>query len=77
MATQSLPQPTAPTRHKASLRRIGVTEGKSLFDKAAQRYMRMSGEEFLMRYNRGDFANEADDSNVVRVAMLRPFAHSR
>ncbi len=76
MATQSLNRP-ARKLSKAPSRRIGVTEGKSLFDKAARRYMGMSGEEFLTKYDCGDFANDVDDSNVARVAMLRPFAHSR
>lgn len=76
MAIQSLNRPSARTLDKAPSRRIGITEGKSLFDKAARRYMGMGGEEFLTKYDRGDFA-DADDSNVARVAMLRPFAHSR
>jgi hypothetical protein len=44
-----------------------------LFDQEAQRYLGISGEEFIRKWKVGDYAND-DRSAVIRVAMLLPFA---
>lgn len=48
-------------------------EGCALFDRAARRYMNMSGEEFIRKYEAGEFGDPDKDPNVIRVAMLIPF----
>lgn len=48
-------------------------EGRALFDRAAKDGLGISGEEFLTRYDNGDF-NDSDDPAVAGVVMLIPFA---
>lgn len=50
-------------------------EGSDLLDRQARKYLNMSGAEFLRAYESGRFKND-DRSDVVRVAMLVPFAKS-
>ncbi len=42
-----------------------------LFDKAAHRYLNMSGEEFVRKWNAGDF-DGVDTTEVMQVYMLIP-----
>ena len=54
---------------------LTASEGRKLFNAAAQHYVRMSGDEFLRRWDAGEYdAPECDRSDIVRVAMLIPFA---
>lgn len=51
-------------------------EGRQLFDTSARRTMGMSGEEFIRRWDAGEFAEIADDADhpeIMRLAMLIPF----
>jgi hypothetical protein len=48
-------------------------EGHELFDKVAQREMGMSGEEFLRRWDAGEFHDEDEHPEAVNVSMLIPF----
>ena len=52
-------------------RELTPEEGKRLFDERARRFLGMSGKEFVRRYNAGEL--DADDDNVLRVALLLPF----
>lgn len=47
-------------------------EAKALFDKTANRYMGMSGEEFLIGWDRGNFRDAETKQRAMRVAMLIP-----
>lgn len=52
-------------------------EGRRLFDYQARKLMNMSGEEFLRRWDAGEFRNIADapgHRHIMRLAMLIPFA---
>lgn len=53
-------------------------EGRVLFDEAAQRYMGMSGDEFLRRWDAGEYDepkyDTLEDINVMRMYFLIPFA---
>lgn len=49
-------------------------EGKRLFDEAARRYMDLSGEEFLRRWDAGEWKDDPDHYPVMRLVMLLPFA---
>jgi hypothetical protein len=44
-----------------------------MLDRAAREVLSMSGEEFLRRWDAGDF-KDSDDPAITRVAMLIPFA---
>jgi hypothetical protein len=48
-------------------------EGRAMLDRAAREELNMSGEEFLRRWDAGDF-EDSDDAAITRVAMLIPFA---
>lgn len=48
-------------------------EGQEMLDRAAQEVLGISGEEFLARWDAGEYAH-SDDPAITRVAMLIPFA---
>lgn len=52
---------------------VTLEEGKKVLDDQARKYLGMSGEEFLERYEAGTI-EDPDRSEVVRVSMLIPFA---
>ena len=52
-------------------------EGQALFDYQARKELGISGEEFLVRWDAGEYRNPADAATVrkvERLAMLIPFA---
>lgn len=55
------------------VRVLSHDEGCALFDRAARRYLNMSGEEFIRKYEAGEFGDPDNDPNVMYVAMLIPF----
>lgn len=48
-------------------------EGKAMFDRAAREALEISGDEFLAKWDAGEY-EDIDDPAVTRVAMLIPFA---
>jgi hypothetical protein len=48
-------------------------EGREMLDRAAREVLNLTGEEFLARWDAGDY-RDADDPAITRVAMLIPFA---
>lgn len=52
---------------------LSVEDGAALFDKTARKLLGISGDEFLVRWDRGDYENE-ERMTVTKVAMLIPFA---
>lgn len=53
---------------------ISLSEGIEILDRQARKYLGMSGEEFLRKYESGELLDDDYDSNVMRVSMLIPFA---
>lgn len=53
---------------------LSADEGRALFDKTARKLLGISGAEFLIRWDRGDFQDERENMAVTKVAMLIPFA---
>ena len=53
------------------LKWLSEEEGKTLFDSVAREYLHMSGEEFLRRWDSGEFDGD-DRSEVIHVYMLIP-----
>ena len=47
-------------------------QGKELFDRRAWKLLGISGEDFLRRWDSGDFMN-SDDPKVSTLAVLIPF----
>lgn len=55
-------------------------EGRTFFDREVRRTIGMSGEEFLRRYDRGDYAGIEEDEfgrKLIRLEFLIPFARNR
>jgi hypothetical protein len=55
------------------VRRVSLAEGRDMLDRAARRYLGMSGDEFRDAYRTGRI-DDPSRSDVMRVAMLLPFA---
>ena len=53
---------------------LNARDGAALFDKTARRLLGISGDEFLLRWDRGDYDDERENMAVTKVAMLIPFA---
>jgi hypothetical protein len=67
------------TAHKdGNVRELSREEGRELFDRQARRYLDMSGDEFLFKWDAGAFGDPDDRTKnppgVMRMAMLLPFA---
>lgn len=55
---------------------VSPEEGRRMFDEAAREWVGMSGEEFLRRYDAGEFATIPDDEahrRYVDLVILRHF----
>lgn len=57
----------------SEVRELSPAEGRALFDKSARRLLGISGDEFLARWDSGDYKDEHGNA-VIHVAMLIPFA---
>lgn len=55
------------------VRELTEEESRRLFDRAARRYLKISGIEFLRRWGLGEFRDD-DRPEVTHLAMLIPFA---
>jgi hypothetical protein len=58
---------------KAKVHELTRDEGLAVFEKAARHYLGISGEEFLRRWDAGEFADD-DRPEVVSVWMMLPLA---
>ena len=56
------------------IRELTREEGRELLDCEARRYLGMSADEFIQAWESGKFADNADQSDVMYVALLLPFA---
>lgn len=71
-------RPTRPTRPRATpngrarIRELSHKDGRLYFDEQAQKYLGISGDEFLQRWDRGDYKNP-DQPGVMRLSLLIPF----
>ena len=57
-----------------NVRFIDETEGRDILDEAARKYLGISGEEFLKRWDAGEYAGRADTPDVMAVVSLIHFA---
>ena len=65
--------PKATTDHEVEVVEVSRQEGRDMLDKAARDALGMPGDEFLAKWDAGEY-EDADDPAVTRVAMLIPFA---
>ncbi len=64
------------SRTKQGIHWISDDEAHAIFDAEARDVMGMSGEEFLRRYDAGDFADvhrEGEDTDFTELELLLPF----
>ena len=59
-------------RRNARLTRLTRAEARAIFDRAARRALRMSGAEFLRKWDAGEFRDPDSDPGVMEVVMLLP-----
>lgn len=59
------------------VRELSREEGRQLFDRQARRYLGISGEEFLKKWDAGEYGDPDDRTQnppgVMQLAMLLPF----
>lgn len=66
---------TEATAHKnGEVRELSREESRALFDRQAQRYLNVSGEEFIRKFEAGEYGDPDDNPAVMRLVMLLPFA---
>lgn len=66
----------APEQVDSDILFLDDDESHAHFDRQAQRLLGISGEEFLRRYDAGEYATPQDDRQqraVMKLAMLAPF----
>ena len=71
-----VPIAQAPARTTAETSVLPSTEARALFERQAQRLLNMSGEQFLRKWEAGEFRELPDTPEarrVMRVAYLIPF----
>lgn len=61
------------TKHVEQVREVSPQEGVDILDRAAQQILGISGNEFLRRWDHGDYEDH-QDPEVHSVAILIPFA---
>lgn len=59
---------------QGKIRVLDREQGKALLDRQARRYLDMSGDEFVRAWRAGEFDDDPDQPEIMRVAMLIPFA---
>jgi hypothetical protein len=65
--------PDTKAEHGVDVVEVTREEGREILDRAAQEALNISGEEFLARWDAGQYEDDEDPA-VTRVAMLIPFA---
>jgi hypothetical protein len=65
--------PDTKADHEVDVVEATREEGRAILDRAAREALNISGDEFLNRWDDGQY-EDADDPVVTRVAMLIPFA---
>jgi len=63
-------------RIEESVQHLSDEEACALFDRQARKFLGISGEEFLRRYDAGEF-RECGSLNVVRMQILLPLVRQR
>jgi hypothetical protein len=57
-----------------TIKELSLEEGRKLLDKQARRYLNMSGDEFIQKWESGEFDDDPDRPEIMRLVMLIPFA---
>jgi hypothetical protein len=57
-----------------TIKELSLEEGRKLLDKQARRYLNMSGDQFIQKWESGEFDDDPDRPEIMRLVMLIPFA---
>ncbi len=57
-----------------TMNELTLEDGRKLLDKQARRYLNMSGDDFIKKWEAGEFGDDSDRPEVMRLVMLVPFA---
>jgi hypothetical protein len=57
---------------KVDTRELTRQEGEAIFDEAARRHLKMSGAEFLRKWDAKEFGDDPDQPGIMDVAFLLP-----
>jgi hypothetical protein len=60
-------------QQNGEIRELTPEQGRERLDKLARHYLKISADQFLSAWDRGDYRDE-DRPDVLRVAMAIPFA---
>jgi hypothetical protein len=59
---------------QSKVKELSTKQAKALFDRQVRHHFRgMSGQEFIRKWDKGEFNGNSDSSKVMRIAMLLPF----
>jgi len=62
------------TRSKTvQVKKLTTDQAKKMFHRQAKHYLKISGKEFIQKWDAGQFNGETYTPAVTRVAMLLPF----
>ncbi|HZB83604.1 MAG TPA: hypothetical protein VE288_12270 [Rubrobacteraceae bacterium] len=61
-------------REDGHIRELTSEQARELFNEAAEFYLGITGDEFLARWEAGEYDKDPDQPQVMNVAMLLPFA---
>ena len=56
------------------IKELTLEDGCKLLDKQARRYLNLSGSELIKKWEAGDFGDDPDQPEIMRLVMLIPFA---
>ncbi len=56
------------------IKELTLEDGRKLLDRQARRYLSMSGSELIKKWEAGDFGDNPDRPEIMRLVMLIPFA---
>ena len=58
----------------SSVKELTLKQGRALLDKQARKYLQLSGDEFIKKWDAGEFDENPDRPEIMRLVMLIPFA---
>ena len=58
----------------SNVKELTLEQGRALLDKQARKYLYLSGDEFIKKWDAGGFAENPDRPEIMRLVMLIPFA---
>jgi hypothetical protein len=57
-----------------NVKELTLEQGRSLLDRQARKYLQISGDEFIKKWESGEFGDDPDRPEIMRLVMLIPFA---